>query len=113
MMPSQSSSTLLQVSAVGDPAATEHAVPVPEQTTVPERRHAPTPTEHAAPVALHTPEQLVWPVGQPQVPLVQMPPEGELHEVPLVTLVHAVDALAVVGATQVWHVVEGFDCPFV
>src|SRR5690349_423615 len=40
-----------QVSAVGDPAATLHTVVVPsvEQIWLPLRRHAPTPTEHAAP----------------------------------------------------------------
>ena len=59
MLPLQLSSTPLQVSAVGEPAATLQAVLVPEHTTVPVRRQAPTPTEQLAPVARHTPEQLL------------------------------------------------------
>ena len=50
-MPSQSSSTLLQVSVVGEPAITLHWMVLPStvQTFVPVRLQAPTPTEHEAP----------------------------------------------------------------
>src|SRR5881275_65718 len=49
--PLQSSSMPLHVSAVGEPAATEHVVPFPAplHTSVPCRVHAPTPTEQAPP----------------------------------------------------------------
>ena len=99
--PLQLSSTRLHVSVVGEPALTLHAVLVPEHTIVPERKHAPVPAEHDAPVTRQKPPQSVWPVGQPQVPLVQMPPEGELHEVPLVPLVQTLGGGTFADATQV------------
>ena len=58
-VPSQSSSTPLHVSGVGDAATALHAVPVPLHTIVPERRHAPTPALQAAPVARQNPPQFV------------------------------------------------------
>src|SRR5436190_1714931 len=56
-VPSQLSSTLLQTSALGEPAVTLHAVVVPEHMIVPVRMHPPTPALHAVPVARQVPPQ--------------------------------------------------------
>ena len=60
MTPLQSSSIPLQTSAVGAPGVALQVVlvPVVAHTIEPLRRQAPTPTEHGAPVAVHTPPQL-------------------------------------------------------
>ena len=59
IVPLQLSSTRLHVSVVGEPAPTLQAVLVPEHTIEPERKHAPVPAEHPAPVVRQTPLQSV------------------------------------------------------
>ena len=69
--PSQSSSTLLQVSVgAGVPGTALHIGLPPVQATIPVRRHAPRPAEHASPSVTQALPQTICPDGQlwPQVP---------------------------------------------
>lgn len=76
---SQSSSTLLQRSALGAPAATLQAVLLPAQMTLPVRMQAPAPTEHDAPVGRHLPPQSEVPPGHVprQTPEAQVSPAAQ------------------------------------
>ncbi len=81
--PSQLSSIPLHVSVDGVPANTEQVVPIPAQISVPDRRHAPTPTEHAVPVTRQIPPQLVCPAGHTHEPAPShTPPDTPVHAVP-------------------------------
>ena len=85
-------------------ARSGHALPPPP-------RHQVLPELVGTAVIRQTPEQLVWPEGQPHVPLVQTPPVGEPQTVPLVTLVQVVGGVTLAAATQVWQVVDGLAWP--
>lgn len=104
---------LISVHAPEVRGPTLHAVVEPEHTIDPVwRQLGETPAEvHAAPVARQKPPQLLWPAGQPQAPLVQMPPVGEPQAVPLATLVHTAGGATFAAATQVWQVVAGLAWP--